>query len=142
MAEAPRKPLPVPTPETAPFWQGLTRNELRIQRCKDCGKAYFYPRPFCPVCFSENVEWFTASGRAKLHTYEIVHRAPPAFRDMAPYVIAVVELDEGPRMMTNMVDVEPDPAKLPIDMPVEIVYDRVSDEVTLPKFRPAQGGSR
>jgi uncharacterized OB-fold protein len=73
MAEAPRKPVPVPTPETLPYWQGLKQRQLRIQRCRDCSQAYFYPRPFCPRCFSSNVEWFTASGRAKLHTYEVVH---------------------------------------------------------------------
>jgi uncharacterized OB-fold protein len=136
MAEAPRKPLPVPTPETAPYWEGLKQHELRIQRCRDCNRAYFYPRPFCPQCFSWNVEWFTASGKARLHTYEIVHRAAPAFAPDAPYVLAVVELEEGPRMMTNLVDVTPDPAKLPLDMPLEIVYDQVSNEITLPKFRP------
>ena len=136
MAEAPRKPLPVPTPETAPYWEGLKQHELRIQRCKDCNQAYFYPRPFCPKCFSWNIEWFTASGKASLHTYEIVHRAAPAFAADTPYVLAVVQLDEGPRMMTNLVEVEPEPSKLPLDMPLEIVYEQVSDEITLPKFRP------
>lgn len=139
MAEAPRKPVPVPTPETAPFWDGLRAHHLRIQRCNDCGRAYFYPRPFCPICFSANVEWFTASGRATLHTYEIIHRAPPAFTSDAPYVLAVVELEEGPRMMTNLVDVEPEPACLPLDMPLQIVYDDTTDGVTLPKFRPTGG---
>ncbi|MGI8549900.1 MAG: Zn-ribbon domain-containing OB-fold protein [Dehalococcoidia bacterium] len=142
MPEAPRKPLPIATPETQPFWDGLKQHELRLQRCPACGnKAYFYPRPFCPTCFSWDVEWFTATGKAKLHTYEIVHRAPAAFRDMAPYVLAVVELEEGPRMMTNLVDIEPDPSQLPIDMPLEIVYDDVSESVTLPKFRPATASS-
>lgn len=138
MAEAPPKPLPVPTPEAMPFWEGLKNHELRLQRCIDCGgKAYFYPRSFCPTCFSEKVEWFTASGRGKLHTYQIVHRGHPAFAPDAPYVLAVVELDEGPRMMTNIVGVEPKPENLPIDMPLEIVYDDVNDQITLAKFRPA-----
>jgi uncharacterized OB-fold protein len=141
MAEAPRKPVPVPTPETLPYWQGLKQRQLRIQRCRDCSQAYFYPRPFCPRCFSSNVEWFTASGRAKLHTYEVVHRAAPAFAADTPYVLAVVELDEGPRMLTNLVNVTPDPAQLPIDMALEITYEDVSDEITLPKFQPAAGGS-
>lgn len=139
MAEAPHKPFPVPTPETAPFWEGMRAHRLRIQRCNDCGRAYFYPRPFCPVCFSANVAWFTASGRATLHAYEIIHRAPPAFASDAPYVLAVVELEEGPRMMTNLVDVEPEPSRLPVDMPLQIVYDDTTDGVTLPKFRPAGG---
>lgn len=140
MSEAPRKPLPVPTPETQPFWDGLKQHQLRIQRCKACNQAYFYPRPFCPKCFSWDVEWFTATGKAKLHTYTIVHRAPPAFRDDAPYVLAVAELDEGPRMMTNLVDIVPEHSQLPVDMPLEIVYDDVNEQITLPKFRPAQGG--
>ncbi|MGI8552407.1 MAG: Zn-ribbon domain-containing OB-fold protein [Dehalococcoidia bacterium] len=137
MREAPAKPLPVPTPETEPFWEGLRRHELRIQRCQDCHKAYFYPRPFCPSCFSENVEWFVASGRAKLHTYTIPYRTHPSFQREAPFVLAVAELEEGPRMATNLVGVEPDPAKLPVDMPIEIVFDDVTDTITLPKFRPA-----
>jgi uncharacterized OB-fold protein len=97
----PRRPLPQPTPETEEFWAGARRGELRIQRCRACGKAYFFPRPFCPGCSSSDVEWFTASGRGRLYSYVINHRAPPNFQDYAPYVIAVVELEEGPRMMTN-----------------------------------------
>lgn len=142
MQEAPSKPLPVPTPETAPFWDGLKEHRLRIQRCTECGKAYFYPRPFCPHCFSSNVEWFTASGRASLHTYEIVHRAPAAFAADAPYVLAVVQLEEGPRMLSNVVGIEPDPASLTLDLALEIVFDDVSEAITLPKFRPAERGSR
>jgi uncharacterized OB-fold protein len=140
MNEAPAKPLPSPTPDTLPFWEGLKRHELRIQRCRDCGRPYFYPRPFCPRCFSEDVEWFTAGGRARLHTYQIIHRGPPSFAREAPYVLAVVELEEGPRMMTNLVDVEPQPASLPVDMPLEIAYEDVNDTVTLARFRPARGG--
>lgn len=138
MTEAPRKPLPLPTPETQPFWDGLKAHELRIQRCQDCGRAYFYPRPFCPRCFSWNVTWFVASGRARLHTYEVIHRAAPAFAADAPYVLAVVELEEGPRMLTNIVGAEPEPAGLPVDMPLQIEYDDVSEAITLPKFRPSQ----
>ena len=91
-----RKPVPVPTPETQPFWDGCAAGELRIQRCADCGRPYFYPRPVCPACGSRNVEWFTASGRATLYSYVINHRPAPGFEDDAPYAIAVVELDEGP----------------------------------------------
>ena len=87
------KPVPVPTPETQPFWDGCAAGELRIQRCADCGRPYFYPRPVCPACGSRNVEWFTASGRATLYSYVINHRPAPGFEDDAPYAIAVVELD-------------------------------------------------
>lgn len=133
-----QKPLPEPTPETQEFWDGMKRHELRIQRCKDCNRGYFYPRPFCPRpgCHSRNVEWITASGKGTLSTYVIAHRGHPAFE--APYVIAVVELAEGGRMMTNIVGVDdPSPEKLPVDAPVEIVFEDVNDQVTLPKFRLA-----
>ena len=128
--------LPTPTPETKPYWDALKEHRLLIQRCKECQRAYFYPRPFCPKCFSFNVEWFEASGRGKLYSFVINHRPAPGFGP-EPYVIAVVELDEGPRMMTNLIDVEPDPDKISCDMPVRIVYEDVTTEITLPKFRPA-----
>ena len=76
-----RKPVPVPTPETQPFWDGCAAGELRIQRCADCTTAFFYPRPVCPACGSVNVEWFTASGRATLYSYVINHRPAPGFED-------------------------------------------------------------
>jgi uncharacterized OB-fold protein len=134
----PKRPLPQPTPETREFWDGAQRGELRMQRCRSCGKAYFYPRPFCPYCSSGDVEWFTASGRGRLHTYVINHRAARGFEDATPYVIAIVELDEGPRMMTNIIDANPSPESLPIGMPVEVAWDRQSDEITLPLFRPVR----
>jgi uncharacterized OB-fold protein len=133
----PTRPVPQPTPETAEFWAGARRGELRIQRCRPCGKAYFFPRPFCPLCSSDDVEWFTASGRGRLYSYVINHRPPPNFRDYAPYVIAVVELEEGPRMMTNIVGVDPVPENLPIDLPVEVTWEQQSDEITLPLFKPS-----
>ena len=131
-----RKPLPQATPETQEYWDGLKRHELRIQQCNDCQQYYFYPRPFCPNCASKNVEWRTVSGRGRLETYVINHRPAPGFEDEAPYIIAIVSLDEGPHLMTNLVNVEPEPSALPADMPVEIVYDDVTAEVTLPKFQP------
>ena len=94
--------MPVPTPETQPYWDGCAAGELRIQRCVDCGEPYFYPRPICPSCGSVNVEWFTASGDATLYSYVINHRPAPGFEDEAPYAIAVVQLAEGPRMMTSI----------------------------------------
>ncbi len=132
--QKPSRPLPQPTPESQEYWDGLKRHELRIQRCRDCTQYYFYPRPFCPHCHSENVEWRTVSGRGKLHTYVIAHRGHPAFE--SPYVIAMVELDEGAKMMTNIVGVEdPTPEKLPVDAAVQIVYQDVNDTITLPAFQ-------
>jgi uncharacterized OB-fold protein len=132
--QRPSRPLPQPTPDTQEYWDGLKRHELRVQRCKDCSQYYFYPRPFCPNCHSQNVEWRTVSGKGKLHTYVIAHRGHPAFE--APYVIAMVELDEGAKMMTNIVGVDdPTPEKLPVDAPVQIVYQDVNDQITLPAFQ-------
>jgi len=128
------KPLPKATPETRPFWEGCKVHELRVMHCTDCGHTYLYPRPFCPRCFSDRTEWRRASGRGKLHTFVINHRPAPNFE--APYIIAIIELDEGPRLMSNLVGVEPDPAKLRVDTPVEVVFEDVTDEITLPKFRP------
>ena len=140
MAE-PRKPLPHPTPETQPFWDGTKAGELRLQRCDDCSHVYFPPRPFCPRCASRSVTWFAASGKGTLHSYVINHRPAPGFEADAPYAIAVVELEEGPRMMTNLVDVEQTPEALALDMPVEVSFERATDDITLPKFRPS-GGAR
>lgn len=128
------KPLPSPTPETKEFWDGLKQHELRVMYCAACDSSYLYPRRNCPTCLAPG-EWRQASGKGKLHTYMIAHQ--PARNFEAPYVIAVIELDEGPRLMSNIVGVEPDPAKLPVDMPVAIVFDDVTEEITLPKFRPA-----
>ena len=135
MAEGTR-PLPVPTPETKHFWEGTRAGELRLQKCDDCSHTYFPPRPFCPKCASRSVAVVKASGRAKLFSYVIHHRPAPGFTP--PYAIAVVELDEGPRMMTNIVGVEPTPENLPIDLPVEVEWERQSDEITIPLFHPAR----
>jgi uncharacterized OB-fold protein len=137
----PKRMLPEATPETREFWEGAKRHELRIQRCLDCKRAYFYPRPFCPHCASRNVEWFTASGKGTLYSYVIVHRGPPGFQDWLPYVIAVVQLEEGPRMMSNVINVEPAPEHLPPDLPLEVTWEQQSDDITLPLFQPA-GGAR
>lgn len=136
-----RKPLPQPTPETKPFWDGTKAGELRLQRCTACSNVYFPPRPFCPECASRSVEWFRASGRGKLHSYVINQRPAPGFEADAPYAIAVVMLDEGVTMMTNLVGVAQTPEALHLDMPLEVTFDRVSDEIALPKWQPAGGAA-
>lgn len=133
-----RKPLPQPTPETQHFWDGCRDGKLLLQRCKDTGKAYFPPRPFSPYTGSRDVEVFEASGKAKLFSYVINHRPVKGFEDEAPYAIAVIELEEGPRMMTNIVDCEQTPEALVLDMPLEVAFETATDEITLPKFRPAK----
>lgn len=129
------KAVPVPTPETQRFWDGTRDHALSIQRCGACGSAYFYPRPSCPRCGSQNVEWMRASGRALLYSYVINYRPAPGFEDDVPYVIAIVELAEGPRMLTNIVGVEPDPDKLVLDMPLQVTFTQ-RGEVSLPMFTP------
>jgi uncharacterized protein len=129
----PARLQPVPTPETAHYWEGTARGELLLQRCRACEATYFPPQPFCPRCSSDDVEVVRSSGRGTLHSYVITHLAAPGFA--APYVIAVVELDEGPRLLTNIVEVAPDPEALPLDLPLEVVFETAGD-VTLPMFRP------
>lgn len=133
----PGRALPQPTPETQHFWDGTLAGELRLQRCDTCAKIYFPPRPFCPACGSREVSVFKASGKAKLYSYVIHHRPVPGFTP--PYAIAVVELEEGPRMMTNIVECPQTPEALQLDMPVEVVFEPQNDKITLPLFRPAKG---
>ena len=136
MAKASR-PVPEPTPETQHFWDGTRQGEIRLQRCDDCRHAYFPPRPFCPACSSRSVSVFRASGRGKLLSYIINQRPHPAWD--APYSIAIVELDEGVRMMSNIVGCEQTPAALVLDMPLEATFERLTDQISLPLFRPAGG---
>jgi len=131
------KPIPQPTPETQHYWDGAHAGELRLQRCQDCRQPYFPPRPFCPKCASRNVEVFKASGKGKLYSYIINHRPPKGFD--GPFAIAVVELEEGPRMMSNIVDCPQTPEALRLDMPLEVTFERINDALSLPQFRPAKG---
>jgi hypothetical protein len=127
--------LPQPTPETQHFWDGCKEGELRLHRCADCSKTYFPPRPFCPACGSRSVEIVKATGKGKLWSYVINHRPRP---DMGrePHSIAVVMLDEGPTMMTNIVDCPQTPEALVLDMPVEVTFQTFG-EIALPLFKPA-----
>jgi uncharacterized OB-fold protein len=139
MADRSRIPLPQPTPETAHFWEGTRAGELRRQRCDACAHVYFPPRPFCPACAHRAVSPFAASGRGTLHSYVIHHRDHPGYD--APYSIAVVQLEEGPRMMTQIVNTEQTPEALVLDMPVRVVFDAITDEITLPYFEPDEGAT-
>ena len=131
------KPIPVPTPETQPFWDGCAEGVLRIQRCADCGRPYFYPRPVCPACTSRNVAWFAASGRATLYSYVIDHRPARGFENETPYAIAVVELAEGPRMMTNIIGLPTTPEALVLDMSLQVMFEQ-RGEISRPVFGPAE----
>jgi len=127
------KPLPVIDAESRPFWQAARERRLAIQRCTECGRHFFYPRALCPFCHASTVEWVTASGRGTIYTFTIARRpAGPAFKADVPYVVALVELEEGPRMMTNIIGVEPESVR--IGQAVKALFEDATDEVTLVKF--------
>jgi len=129
--------LPQPTPETEGFWEGCRRGELRLQRCTACRKSYFPPRPFCPFCLAAEVSTYAASGDAVLWSYVINHRPRPDMGDQ-PYAIAIVQLAEGPRMMSNIVNCPQTPEALQLDMPLRVVFERQTDAITLPMFEPGK----
>ncbi len=131
------KPIPRPSPETQRFWEGCKRHELWLPYCPRCEQHFFYPRAFCPRCFSWEVEWRQASGKGTLYTFAIQYR-PQAPGFQPPYVTAIVQLDEGVRLMGNLVEVEPEPERIHCDMPVEVVFEDISDEISLPVWRPAK----
>lgn len=134
------KPLPVADPDSRPFWEGCRRRELLLQRCADCGRFRFPPSSACPGCGSRQQTWVEASGKGRVYSWVVVVRPVPreVFADDVPYVVALVELDEGVRLPTNLVGCDPD--AVVGDMAVEVVFEEVTPEVTLPKFRPAHDG--
>jgi uncharacterized OB-fold protein len=135
---APAIPKPVPRygKDTAPYWEHMREHRLHIQKCASCGKLRMYPRPMCDACYSLESEWVPASGKGKVYSWCVVYQpVHPAFKDELPFAIVEVELDEGVRIRSTVIDVAPD--QLAVGMPLEIVYDDVSDSVTLPKFKRA-----
>ena len=127
-------PLPRPYQDTETYWAAARDHRFVIQHCKSCGKHQFYPRGVCSHCLSSDLEWHEASGKGTVYSFSVNHRAPhPGFADKIPFVLAIVELEEGPRMMTNIVECNPDSVK--IGMAVEVTFEDVTEEVTLPKFK-------
>ncbi len=131
-----KKPLPEFRPETKPYWEATKNHELKLPRSKTNNKFFFYPRAISPYDdMSQDIEWANASGRGKVWTYSIHNMGPTkAYKGDPPYVVALVELDEGVKMMTNIVDCDPQDVK--IGMEVEVVFDDITEDVTLPKFKP------
>lgn len=130
---ATEKPLPVIDNESRPFWEGCRAGKLMIQHCGDCGTWVFYPRALCTACHSDRLAWEQASGEGVIHTFTVAHRpAGPAFSDDTPYVVALIDLKEGPRMTSNIVGTAPEDVR--IGQAVRVVFEQVTDEVTLPKF--------
>jgi len=131
-----KKPVPRIDEESKGFWEACQRHELYLQKCRACGAFRYYPRALCPACLSSETEWVLSSGRGSVYTYTVTHQnQAPGFRDDLPYVLAYVELEEGVRMLTNIVGCAPQDVH--IGMPVEVSFDDVTPEVSLPKFKPA-----
>lgn len=124
---------PRPTEVSKPFWDGCRQRRLMMQKCEDCGNITYYPAYMCPACTSGKLAWTELSGRGRVHSVTIVHRpAAPVFASATPYVVALVEVEEGPIMMSNIIG--PDAFETRIDDRVEVVFEDV-DGVTLPRFR-------
>ena len=133
-----KKPLPAIQPWTEEFWKATKKHKLLIQECSDCKEKIFYPRKACPECWSSNLGWSEASGKAKVYTYTVtMDMVEPKFAPDLPYVLALVDLEDGIRMMTRIV--ECDPEDVEIGMDVEVVFEDITDEIALPMFRPAKG---
>ena len=127
-----RTPLPRPTALSKPYWDACREGRLTVQRCKDCETLTFIPQPCCGNCLGENLEWVASSGRGTLYSYTTVERPQqPAFE--VPYTVAIVELEEGWHMLSNLVGIEPH--EVEIGMPLEVSFERMTDEITLPYFK-------
>lgn len=125
------KPLPEPTPDTAPYWEGLRQGKLRLQACSDCGKVRHYPRPVCPYCHSMAVKWVDAKGTGKVHSWTVAHHAfHPGFKGELPYTLVTVDLDEGVRLQAQLRSA--DVTALKLGLPVKIAYEIATAELTLP----------
>ena len=130
------RPLPTIYPETEFYWNGAKEGKLLLNSCPSCDKAYFPPRPFCPVCGNRDVEIKQASGKGRLYSYIINHLPAPGYEP--PFTVAVVMLDEGVKMVANLLECPPDPEALILDMPLEVTFEQRGD-VAIPQFKPAGG---
>ena len=127
--------LPVIDAESAPFWTATKERKFLIRHCNACRRTHFYPRYACPYCWSDNCEWRAAAGAGRIYSYTVIHQADtPPFTEMVPYIVGLVDLPEGVRVTSNIVECTPEVVH--VGMPVEVVYQRVTDEITLPQFRP------
>lgn len=129
-----QKPKPLIDDDSRNFWEGVKNHKLMLQHCDDCNQYIFYPRFLCPHCFSENLTWQETSGQGKIHSFTVVHKSPPAFKEETPYVIGIIELEEEVRMMSRIVG---DREKIAIDTPVSVIYEELDDEIMLPYFKLA-----
>lgn len=126
------KPMPVIDPGTQPYWDALKQNRLSLKHCKTCDQVHFYPRELCPHCYSDNLDWIDASGGGVIYSYTVAHRpAGPAFAEDVPYTIAIIDLDEGPRMMSRITNPE---SGVRIGARVQVRFQPADDGLVLPVF--------
>ncbi|MCL5985476.1 MAG: Zn-ribbon domain-containing OB-fold protein [Actinobacteria bacterium] len=129
------KPLPEITPETKKFWEAAKNHQLVLQRCKSCGEIIYFPRIICYRCLSEDLEWVESIGNGTVYSFTIIMQpAYKSFESEVPYVYAIIDLDDGARMISNIVNIEP--TKVKIGMRVKVIFDDVSPEISIPKFEP------
>ena len=133
-AESLPAPSPAVNPETTEFWTATQQGRLLLKRCRDCAAVIWYPRAICPECASLQTEWFDATGRGRIYSYTVNHRGEGNYQGLPPFVLAYVELDEGPRIMTNVVGAEA--GELAVGLPVEVVFHATPDGPALPRFQP------
>ena len=140
MAGEYKKPLPGIDDVNRPYWEAARRHELVIQKCRCCGHYRYPPGTNCPDRLSDDLEWVKVSGRGTVFTWTVFHKVyHPAFADEVPYAVVAVELEEGPRVTSNLVDCPLE--VITAGMPVEVVFEDVTEEMSLPKFRPSERGA-
>jgi len=133
------RPVPKIEPEAAPYWESLRQHQMKVQRCDACQEWMFPPTTLCPFCYSEELSWHEVSGRGSVWACVTMHRAYlPAYQDDVPYNVSIVELEEGPRVWSNVVGVAP--SDIQVGMPVKVRYDDVTDGLTLARFVEEQSG--
>ena len=132
-----KKPLPLLSELSKVFYEGCKQNKLLYQQCKDCGQVVFFPKFLCSNCMSRDLEWKESKGKGKIYSFTVTYDfAPPDFMDDVPYALAIIDIDEGFRIMSNVVECNFE--ELACDMPVEVVFDPVTPQITMPKFRPVK----
>jgi uncharacterized OB-fold protein len=138
MTDEDLQPLPVQSPEAKPFWEAATEEKLLIQKCSECGQHVWHPRTACPYCLSDELDWTQSEGNGHLYTYSVVHHPPTdAWEDKVPYTTAIVYLPpEDVYIFTQIIDVDPD--EVQVGMDVSLTFDHITEDITLPKFTPAE----
>ena len=142
MSQSYEKPLPSVNPLTAPFWEGARIGKLMLQKCLDCKKFQFYPRPYCKYCGSSNIAWTESTGRGTLYSFTIVRQVldnVKAFERDLPFALALVQLEEGPRLLSNIADCRLQDIR--IGLPLRVIFEKAGDEILLPKFTLAESSS-